>query len=60
MISAFDIGDTILLKGEIVKIEQIPDGKVLYYIREYDLPIKESSIIAKVQDNWHLQKNTDN
>lgn len=56
MFSNYDIGDTVILSGTVERIEQIPTGEIVYTLKEYDRPIRESMIIGKVEPNWHLVK----
>lgn len=54
MISQYDIGDTVILCGTIQRIEQGPDGEIMYVLREYDRPICEESILGSLQEPWRL------
>lgn len=56
MFSKYEIGDTVILSGTVKRIEQAPTGEILYTVKEYDRPIYESTIIGKVEPNWHLVK----
>ena len=56
MISKYEIGDTILLKGTITSIEAISDDTILYKVREYNLPVSEDYIVARIEEPWKLEK----
>ena len=52
----YEIGDTVLLSATVREIKQTHDGKILYKVRETDLPVEENSIIGKVEQPWNLIK----
>ena len=59
MFSKYKIGDTILLTGTVTGIEAVGtpgEEKILYRIREYERPIREGSIVAKIEQPWELKK----
>lgn len=55
MISKYDIGDTVILSGTVSRIEQEPNGSIIYVLKEYDRPVKESTILGNLAENWMLQ-----
>lgn len=56
MISKFDIGDTVLLTGTVDKIEQYENGVICYILREYNVPVMETSILARVEKPWKVEE----
>ena len=54
MITKYDIGDTIVLTGTITSIEQGQSGDILYIVKEYDRPILEETILARIEAPWKL------
>ena len=56
MKSAYDIGDTILLKATIAGIEQLHNGQVVYKLRKCELPVLEQDVVARIADGWKLEK----
>ena len=54
MISKYDIGDTVILTGTVSRIVQTPTGKIMYILLEYDRPVMEATILARVADSWKI------
>ena len=56
MVSLYNIGDTVLLKGTVMRVEQIPDGRILYTLREYEVPLQETNIVGRIEKPWSLEQ----
>ena len=56
MISKYDIGDTVILTGTVEQVEQGPDGRIHYTLKEYRVPIKEETILARIEEPWRVLK----
>lgn len=54
MQSIYEIGDTVILSGTVVRIEQMPNGGIFYYLKEYDVPVGETSILGRLEAPWAL------
>lgn len=58
MMTAYNIGDNILLKGTVIRIEVVNDH-ILYHVREYDRPIQEEDVVCRIASAWKLGKKND-
>ena len=56
MTSRYNIGDTVLFKAKVSRIEQLPSGRILYYVNGVEPPILEEDIFAKIEEPWELKK----
>ena len=54
MQSKYEIGDTVILSGTVKRIEQMPNGDIFYYLKECDLPVREDSILGRLEVSWEL------
>ena len=56
MISMYEIGDTVILRGTVKRIEVTQDGEIIYYMQEYQVPVGEETIVGRVEEPWKLTK----
>ena len=56
MYTRYEIGDRGVLTGRVSSIEQTPNGRILYTLREYDVPIPEEQILGRLERPWDLVK----
>lgn len=56
MISKYDVGDTVILRGTVERIEQTQDETILYTMKEYRIPIPEEAIVGRVEAPWELKE----